>query len=137
MFRMRKVYYRLVRRLSSDVQLVHNFTGFGLYDREVIEQFRSIDEPYPYFRGLICDLGYERVEIALPPAGAARGITKNNFYTLYDMAMLGITNHSKVPLRIAAMAGFVLSMPQPADRVRLPGPQARCSGTRSTSAWRR
>jgi glycosyltransferase involved in cell wall biosynthesis len=110
MSRTRKLYYWLVGRLSSDVELVHNFTGFGLYDREVIEQFRSTDEQYPYLRGLVCDFGYERAVIDYVQPGRTRGRTKNNFFSLYDMAMLGITNHSKVPLRIATMAGFTISM---------------------------
>jgi glycosyltransferase involved in cell wall biosynthesis len=110
MSRTRKLYYGLVTRLSSDVELVHNFTGFGLYDREVIEQFRSTDEQYPYFRGLVCDFGYERAEIDYLQPARTRGRTKNDFFSLYDIAMLGITNHSKVPLRIATMAGFAISM---------------------------
>jgi len=110
MRRTRKFYYWLVGRLSSDVELVHNFTGFGLYDREVVEQFRSTDEQYPYFRGLVCDFGYERAEIPYVQPARTRGKTKNDFFSLYDIAMLGITNHSKVPLRIATMAGFTISM---------------------------
>ena len=110
MNRTRKFYYWLVGSLSSDVELVHNFTGFGLYDREVVEQFRSTDEQYPYFRGLVCDFGYERAEIPYIQPARTQGVTKNNFFSLYDIAMLGITNHSKVPLRIATMAGFVISM---------------------------
>jgi glycosyltransferase involved in cell wall biosynthesis len=110
MFRMRKAYYRLVGGLSSDVQLVRNFTGFGLYDREVVEQLRRTNEQYPYFRGLVCDLGYERSEISYQQPARARGRTKNGFFSLYDLAMLGITSHSKVPLRIAGMAGFALSI---------------------------
>jgi len=110
MSRTRRLYYGLVTRLSSDVELVQNFTGFGLYDREVIEQFRSTDEQYPYFRGLVCDFGYERAEIDYLQPARTRGRTKNDFFSLYDMAMLGITNHSKVPLRIATMAGFTISM---------------------------
>jgi polyisoprenyl-phosphate glycosyltransferase len=110
MSRTRKLYYWLVGRLSSDVELVHNFTGFGLYDREVIEQFRSTDEQYPYLRGLVCDFGYERAVIDYVQPGRTRGRTKNNFFSLYDVAMLGITNHSKVPLRIATMAGFTISI---------------------------
>ena len=94
----------------SEFRQIRNFTGFGLYDHEVMETLREIDDPYPYFRGLICDLGYARVEIPYTQPSRRRGITKNNFYSLYDMAMLGITNHSKVPLRLAAMAGFVLSI---------------------------
>ena len=90
--------------------MVHNFTGFGLYDREVVEQFRSTNEQYPYFRGLVSDFGYARAEIGYVQPPRTRGRTKNDFFSLYDMAMLGITNHSKVPLRIAAMAGFVISI---------------------------
>ena len=105
----RRLFYRLIDRLS-EIPLVRNFTGFGLYDRVVMDKLREIDDPYPYFRGLICDLGYERAEVPYTQPRRARGITKNNFYTLYDMAMLGITNHSKVPLRLATMAGFTLSM---------------------------
>src|SRR2546422_4941858 len=62
-YRLRRFYYWLVARLSSDVELVHNFQGWGLYDREVVEQFRTTDEQYPYFRGLVSDFGYERAEI--------------------------------------------------------------------------
>lgn len=110
MARTRKFYYWLVGRLSSDVELVHNFTGFGLYDREVVEQFRRTDEQYPYFRGLVSDFGYARAEIPYVQPARTRGKTKNDFFSLYDVAMLGITNHSKVPLRLATMAGFALSI---------------------------
>ena len=110
MRRTRKFYYWLVTKLSTDVELVQNFTGFGLYDREVIEQFRGTDEQYPYFRGLVSDFGYERAEIGYVQPPRKRGRTKNDFFSLYDMAMLGITNHSKVPLRIAALAGFTISL---------------------------
>lgn len=105
----RKAYYKVVTGLS-EIELVKNFTGFGLYDREVIEQLRKVDDPYPYFRGLICDLGYKRAEILYDQPLRTRGFTKNNFYTLYDIAMLGITNHSKVPLRLATMTGFLMSV---------------------------
>jgi glycosyltransferase involved in cell wall biosynthesis len=108
--RTRKFYYWLVGRLSSDVELVHNFTGFGLYDRDVVEQFRNTEEQYPYFRGLVSDFGYERAEIRYTQPARTRGKTKNDFFSLYDMAMLGITSHSKVPLRLATMAGFAISV---------------------------
>ena len=108
MFAIRKLYYNLSGRLS-DIQLVQNYTGFGLYDRVVIAQIKQVDDPYPYFRGLIADLGYDAARISFTQPRRKRGITKNNFYTLYDMAMLGITNHSKLPLRLATMAGFALS----------------------------
>lgn len=108
MYAIRTAYYRLVARLS-DVQLVENFTGFGLYDRVVVDRLRAIDDPYPYFRGLVAELGYPATRVPFTQPRRERGITKNNFYTLFDLAMLGITNHTKVPLRLATMTGFVLS----------------------------
>lgn len=107
-FAIRKMYYSLVDRLS-EIRLIKNFTGFGLYDRCVIDILKQIDDPYPYFRGLICDIGFERAEIPFSQPTRRRGFTKNNFYTLYDIAMLGITNHSKVPLRLATMTGFAVA----------------------------
>jgi glycosyltransferase involved in cell wall biosynthesis len=104
----RRAYYELVSRLS-DIELVKNATGFGLYDRRVIEDVRQINDPYPYFRGLICDLGYDRALIPFRQPTRKRGLTKNNFYTLWDMAMLGITNHSKVPLRLATFGGLFVA----------------------------
>ena len=105
---LRRAYYRVLGRLS-DVQLIPNFTGFGLYDRSVIDLIRSLDDPYPYFRGLITDLGIAYATVEFEQPRRVRGITKNNFFTLYDLAMLGLTSHSKFPLRIATMSGFVLS----------------------------
>jgi glycosyltransferase involved in cell wall biosynthesis len=107
-FMLRKWYYKLVSRLA-DVQMINNFTGFGLFDKKVIEILREIQDPYPYFRGLVCELGFERATVEYHQAARKRGITKNNFYTLYDIAMLGIVTNSKVPLRIATIAGFILS----------------------------
>jgi polyisoprenyl-phosphate glycosyltransferase len=104
-FAVRKAYYDLMGRLS-EIELVKNATGFGLYDRRVIDVIRQINDPYPYFRGLICDLGYERALIPFTQPARKRGFSKNNLYTLYDMGMLGITNHSKVPLRLATFSGF-------------------------------
>ena len=108
MFAIRRLYYSIVARIA-DVRLIQNFTGFGLYDRQVIEALRRIDDPYPYARGLIAEVGYDVVKIPYNQPRRKRGITKNNFYTLYDIAMLGITSHSRLPLRIATMAGFALS----------------------------
>lgn len=108
MFLLRRFYYATIGRIA-DVDLVPNYTGFGLYDREVLEHMRRIDDPYPYFRGLIADLGYTRAEVPYVQPQRTRGVTKSNFYALYDMAMLGITSHSKLPLRLATMSGFALS----------------------------
>jgi glycosyltransferase involved in cell wall biosynthesis len=108
-FLLRSAYYRLVKRLA-DIELIEHVTGFGLYDQSVVEQFRKVNDPYPYARGLITDLGYEVARVPYHQPERKRGLTKNNFYTLYDLAMLGITNHSKVPLRIATLLGFSLSL---------------------------
>ena len=108
MFLLRRGYYRLLGKMS-DAPLIENFTGFGLYDREVIATIRNLNDPYPYFRGLIAELGYSRAEIPFEQPRRVKGVTKNNFYTLYDLAMLGITSHSKLPLRLATMGGFALS----------------------------
>ena len=108
MYTLRGFYYGLAAKLS-DVELMQHVTGFGVYDRRVLEILRKIDDPYPYFRGLIADIGLDICKIPYRQPKRLRGITKNNFYTLYDIAMLGITNHSKVPLRVATMAGFVMS----------------------------
>jgi len=106
MFWMRTVYYRLVQRLS-DINTFENFTGFGLYDRQVVEAVRSFDDAYPYFRGMIAEIGLPYYTLTFNQPRRIRGITKNNFYTLYDMAMLGITNLSKVPLRFVTFFGFI------------------------------
>jgi glycosyltransferase involved in cell wall biosynthesis len=105
MFWIRKRYYRLVQQLSS-IKTIENFTGFGLYDRKIVEIVRSLGDPYPYFRGMLAEIGFPYYEIPFVQPRRERGITKNNFYTLYDMAMLGITNFSKVPLRIVTFTGF-------------------------------
>jgi glycosyltransferase involved in cell wall biosynthesis len=104
----RRFYYATIVRIS-EIHLIRDFTGFGLYDRSVIEAVRRFDDPYPYFRGMIADIGFNHAEVAYVQARRERGITKNNFYSLYDLAMLGITSHSKVPIRMATMAGFALS----------------------------
>ena len=105
LFLIRKLYYKIVTKLA-DIELIGNFTGFGLYDKRIIELLRNIPDAYPYFRGLICDIGFEKAMIEYRQPERKRGSTKNNFYTLFDMALLGITTHSKVPLRLASIMGF-------------------------------
>lgn len=108
---LRKLYYKLLGLLNdSGAELTNNCTGFGLFDKEVIDEIRRLNDPYPYIRGLVCELGYSKVLIPFTQPSRKRGITKNNFYTLYDNAMIGFTNHTKVPLRVAAMGGFILSI---------------------------
>lgn len=104
-FAVRRFYYRLVEGLA-EIKTIQNFTGFGLYDRVIIEYCRSLHDPYPYFRGLIAEVGLPIERVPYHQPLRTRGFTKNNLYTLYDMALLGITNFSKVPLRMATIIGF-------------------------------
>jgi glycosyltransferase involved in cell wall biosynthesis len=108
-FAVRRFYYRLVEGLA-DVRTIQNFTGFGLYDRVIMEYCRGLKDPYPYFRGLIAEVGLPVERVSYHQPLRTRGFTKNNLYTLYDMGMLGITNFSKVPLRLAAMLGFATAL---------------------------
>lgn len=108
LFSLRKLFYNFIDAIS-DIGLLKNFTGFGLYDRKIIEILRKINDPYPYLRGLICDIGFEVFSVEYSQPARKKGRSKNNFYTLYDLAMLGITNHSKLPLRLAAMLGFLVA----------------------------
>ena len=105
MFWIRKRFYRLVNRLSN-TETYENFTGFGLYDRKVVDFIKALDDPYPYFRGLIAEIGLPHAEVSYHQPARKRGLTKNNLYTLYDMAMLAITNLSRVPLRLVTFTGF-------------------------------
>ncbi len=105
MFWIRKQYYKLVKRLSG-VETYENFTGFGLFDRRVVDVIKQFDDPYPYFRGMVAEAGFRHFDIPYHQPVRKRGITKNNFYTLYDLAMLAITNLSKVPLRLVTFSGF-------------------------------
>lgn len=110
MYFVRKMFYSLMKHIvDDDTEQIKQCTGFGLYDKQVIDIVRSIDDPYPYLRGLICDIGFEKAIIPFVQPIRERGITHNNFYTMYDNAMIGIVKHSKVPLRMATFMGFILS----------------------------
>jgi glycosyltransferase involved in cell wall biosynthesis len=105
----RRTYYHLISKIS-DTRLIKNFTGFGLYDAQVIKVLRNIGDSYPYFRGLISEIGFKVAEVPFVQPLRLRGKSSNNFYSLYDMALLGITTHSKLPIRLATMGGFFLSL---------------------------
>jgi glycosyltransferase involved in cell wall biosynthesis len=109
MFALRTFYYQMVKRLSA-IRTIEHFTGFGLYDRKVVDIVRSFPDAYPYFRGMIAEIGLPHCEIRFQQPQRKRGVTKNNFFTLYDMAMLGITNLSKVPLRMVTLLGFATAL---------------------------
>ncbi len=110
MFFIRKMFYAFLKKISDDgTQMVQNCTGFGLYDKVVVDILKQNDDSYPYMRGQICDIGFEKFYIPFNQPLREHGVTKNNFYTMYDNAMLGIVKHSKVPLRIMTFIGFLTS----------------------------
>ena len=104
---LRKAYYKLLNKISN-VPIIKNSTGFGLYDKEVLNEVRKINDPYPFLRGIIAELGYEVKQISFLQERRAKGHSKNNFYTLYDIGILGIISHSITPIRIASLLGFLV-----------------------------
>ncbi len=105
---LRTIYYKMIRNMSN-VKMIEHFTGFGLYDRTFIELLKQLDDPMPFLRGIVAEYGFSRKEIEYQQAKRRAGKTKNNFYTLYDAAMLSITSYTKVGLRLATILGFVSS----------------------------
>ncbi len=109
-YTIRRFYYWLAKQLSENVELTSNFTGFGLYDQKVIENLRRIDDPYPYLKGLISEVGFKIKTIKYEQKIRQHGKSSFNFYRMYDLAMVGITTYSNLPLRIATMLGLALSI---------------------------
>ena len=108
MFSLRKLFYNFLNKIS-ETKLSTNTTGTGLFDKEVINRLKNINDPYPYFRGLISEIGFNIETVKFHQPLRKFGITKNNFFTLYDLAMLGIVKHSRVPLRFMTLIGFIAS----------------------------
>ncbi len=105
----RKLYYKFLDSIS-DVAIIKDSTGFGLYDKSVINYLKQINDPYPFLRGLICELGFKVKTITFDQPRRIRGLSKNNIYTLYDIAMLGIVSHSMVPIRVFSFLGFIIGL---------------------------
>lgn len=108
MYGIRKLFYTMVRKMS-ETPLIDNFTGFGLYDKSFMEIIRTNDDPYPYLRGFVTEFGGDIATIYFTQPVRKHGKTKNNFYSLWDQAMLGFVNHSKIPLRLATFTGFIIA----------------------------
>lgn len=105
---LRTCYYKTIKKMSQVEQIEH-FTGFGLYDRSFIEVLRNLDDPTPFLRGIVAELGFKRKEIEYEQQKRRAGKTHNNWYSLYDAAMLSFTSYTKIGLRIATIAGFICS----------------------------
>ena len=106
---LRTLYYKSLAN-ASDVKLVSHFTGFGLYDKQVMDLLRDLEDPYPYFRGLISDIGFEPVIIEFDQPARKHGKSKNNILSLYETAMRGVTGYTKLPLRLATVIGFIAAV---------------------------
>jgi len=105
---LRTIYYKLIRKMS-DVEMIEHFTGFGLYDQSFIKLLEDLDDPIPFIRGIVAEFGYKRTEIAYEQPRRRAGKTHNNWYSLYDAAMLSVTSYTKVTLRLATFGGFFCS----------------------------
>ncbi|MBE6374965.1 MAG: glycosyltransferase family 2 protein [Lentisphaerae bacterium] len=108
MFQIRKLYYWLLKK-CSDTELISNFTGFGLYDRCFMDALKRYKDPYPYFRGLVSEIGFKRCEVTFTQEKRKGGRSSYNFFSYYDYAMTGFVNHTKLPLRLAVFSGFFIS----------------------------
>lgn len=106
---LRRGYYKMLRKMS-DVEIIENFNGWGLYDRSFVDVLRRLDDPSPFFRGMVAEFGYKRKEVEYVEPKRRAGKSHNNFYTLYDAAMLSFTSYTKVGMRLATMLGFGISM---------------------------
>lgn len=109
MYWLRSCYYKTIKKLS-DVEQIEHFTGSGLYDREFIEVLRHLDDPTPFLRGIVAELGYKRKEIPYEQPKRRAGKTHNNFYRLYDAAMLSVTSYTKAGLRLATIFGSICAV---------------------------
>jgi glycosyltransferase involved in cell wall biosynthesis len=107
-FSMRKFFYKFLNKIS-ETKLTENTTGSGIFDKSIINKLKNINDPYPYLRGLLSELGEEISVVEFNQPKRLSGITKNNIFTLYDIGMLGIIKHSRAPLRFVTFLGFVLS----------------------------
>ena len=109
MYLARKLYYKVLGSLSDNDRLISNFTGYGLYDRVFLNVLRKYRDPSPYLRGFVSEIGFRRAEILFDQPARQHGHSKHSFLSLYDVAMSGMINHSKLPLRLAAFIGFILA----------------------------
>lgn len=108
MYFLRSCYYKAIKNMS-DVEQIEHFTGFGLYDKAFIDVLRNLNDPTPFLRGIVAELGFDRKDIPYEQAQRKAGKTSNNWYTLYDAAMLSFTSYTKVGLRLATIIGFIFS----------------------------
>lgn len=108
-FLLRRFYYQLLNKISDSNHIIQNFTGFGLYDRKAMNALKLYKDPTPYFRGFVGEIGFRRGEVEFVQPQRLHGRSTQNIFSLYDVAMTGFVNHSKLPLRLATFTGFCLA----------------------------
>lgn len=106
---LRTCYYKTIKKMS-DIEQIEHFTGFGLYDKDFLEVMRNLDDPIPFIRGIVAELGFKRKDLTYEQQKRRAGKTHNNWYTLYDAAMLSFTSYTKVGMRICTIIGFIISL---------------------------
>ena len=109
MYRVRSLYYQILAKVS-EIDTFENYTGFGLYDKKIMNALRNMPDAYPFFRGMVAEIGYKVKKIPYSQPRRGGGVTKNNFYTLYDVGILGLINNSKILLRLSIFIGFVIGI---------------------------
>jgi dolichol-phosphate mannosyltransferase len=109
MHTLRRIYYFILNKISEG-RIIKDATGFGLYDKKVIDIIREINDPYPFLRGLVSELGFPIKTIPFVQPKRLEGVSKNNIFTLYDIALLGLVSHSLLPIRIVSFIGFAISI---------------------------
>lgn len=107
MYRLRSIYYKMIKKFS-DVEQIEHFTGSGLYDKSFVNVLRELKDPTPFMRGIVAELGFKRKEIPYEQPQRRAGKTHNNWYTLYDAAMLSFTSYTKIGLRLATFLGLII-----------------------------
>ena len=105
----RTCYYKLIKKMSSVEQIEH-FTGAGLYDKSFIDVLRKLDDPTPFLRGIVAELGAKRKDLEYTQAKRRAGQSHYNWYSLYDVALLSFTSYTKVGLRVATLIGFLFAL---------------------------
>jgi glycosyltransferase involved in cell wall biosynthesis len=106
---LRTCYYKLIKKMS-DVEQIEHFTGFGLYDKTFINVLRQLDDPNPFLRGIVAELGFQRKDVPYEQQKRRAGKSSFNWYRYYDLAMLSFTSYTKVGMRLATILGFIISL---------------------------
>jgi len=105
----RKIYYKIIKKIS-ETSLTRDTLGYGLYSKSIIDATKTIKDPYPYFRGILTEIADNIKLVPYVQPQRKFGISKINFFSMYDFAITGVVKHSNFPIRIMSIAGFLSSI---------------------------